>query len=194
MSIKHMMIGTLVLLITGCFYPSFTITHPEYKKLSEIPKEQRYIEFRKLPIEKQLEIYLVAMSRSHPPNREFADDIAEQRENIIPFLIEKIKEYRNEASLSQISITRKGATQIMRQDILFIFHTMVENHKCDIKITREQLDFILSEIILLKEEIELLFSDYPKNTVQLYKNIPQYYGENIIKLLNCPPVQLNCNP
>src|SRR5262245_5417191 len=72
-------------LLTGCNFPQ------DYVDLMELPKTQRHETFRKLPIEKQVDFYLLRATFSHPPDTSFADDIALQGEKVIPYLLEQLK-------------------------------------------------------------------------------------------------------
>jgi hypothetical protein len=56
-----------------------------------LPREKRHLEFRKLPIEKQVEFYLIRAANSHPSDRSFANDIAERGEDAFPYLLELLE-------------------------------------------------------------------------------------------------------
>jgi hypothetical protein len=81
-------------LSAGCQYPQ------DYVDLMNLPPEERRLEFRKLPIEKQVEFYLIRASHSHPSDLSFADDIAARGEDAIPYLLERLEkepeDYRKE--------------------------------------------------------------------------------------------------
>jgi hypothetical protein len=49
------------------------------------------LEFRKLPIEKQVEFYLIRATNSHPQDRRFANDIAARGEESLPYLLERLE-------------------------------------------------------------------------------------------------------
>ncbi len=81
-------------LLGGCQYPQ------DYIDLMNLPPKERHLEFRKLPIEKQVDFYLIRASNSHPSDRSFADDIAARGEDAIPYLLERLEkepeDYRKE--------------------------------------------------------------------------------------------------
>jgi hypothetical protein len=72
-------------LFAGCQYPQ------DYVDLVNLPSQERHLEFRKLPIEKQVEFYLIRASNSHPADRSFADDIAVRGEDVLPYLLERLE-------------------------------------------------------------------------------------------------------
>ena len=63
---------------------------------------KQHDEFLKLPIDKQYDIYIYAMTKRHPPDLSFADDIAEKGKAAVPFLTTKLKEERKESIQQKI--------------------------------------------------------------------------------------------
>lgn len=158
-------------LMTGCF-PSSEITHPEYKMLREMSdREQKYLVFSKYPLEKQLEIHLVATSQTHPPDLSFVIALTMYREKMFPVLISQIELDKKELSLPNISVGRKfHINNVRKENMLFIFDTIITYFKCDIKATKEQVKFFLEETLSLEY--------YPA----LYNRSIRH----IFDLLNCP--------
>lgn len=72
-------------MLIGCQYPQ------DYVDLMNLPPEERHPEFRKLPIEKQVDFYLIRAANSHPWDKSFADDIAVRGEDAIPYLLERLE-------------------------------------------------------------------------------------------------------
>jgi len=61
----------------------------------QLPQQQRRAEFRGYPLDKQLDVYLCAM-KTEPPNSSLAYDIADQGEQAIPALVNKLKGTKSE--------------------------------------------------------------------------------------------------
>lgn len=88
MSIKIYCLLILLLssaLFVGCEFP------PDYVQLMKLPNKERHEEFRKLPLEKQVDFYLLRVSFSHPPDSSFAEDIAIRGEDALPYLLERLQ-------------------------------------------------------------------------------------------------------
>ncbi|MDD2816688.1 MAG: hypothetical protein PHP00_13300 [Thiotrichaceae bacterium] len=156
-------------LITGCF-PSPEMAHPEYKMLNAISdREQKHLVFSKFPLEKQLEIHLAATSQTHPPDLSFVIGLTMHREKMFPVLISQIELDKKELLSPNISVDRKFEIDYRKNGMLYIFDSIINSFKCDIKITREQIKFFL------EEELSL---NYRTNHDDLIRDI--------FDLLNCP--------
>lgn len=73
------------LLLIGCEFP------PDYTELMKLPDIQRHERFRQLPIDKQIDFYLLRVAYSHPPDTSFASDIAHQGERAISHLLARLE-------------------------------------------------------------------------------------------------------
>jgi hypothetical protein len=93
-------------LLSACHYPS------EYIEFRRLPPERQHAEFRRFPIDKQIDFYLYSMNRE-PPDTSFADDIARRGKEVIPFLLARLQNERAE---------------YRQYDIIFIFEVMHRNH------------------------------------------------------------------
>lgn len=101
-------------------------TSPELEEIWQLPnKKQRYEKFKKYPLETQIEIHIAAMEQIHPPHSSFGDIIAEQNQDIIPILIEKIKIEKNETLLPSTSVTRKNEIKLRKEFIFEIIRTAI---------------------------------------------------------------------
>lgn len=145
-------------LIMGCVSSSLVITNPEYKLLTELPEERRYKVFNELSTEQQLEVHFAAMNQVNPPDTSFADQMAEHRQKIILFLIEKIKFIvRNMEILPKQSVNDKTQFFTLRKqqaDILLILSRMVKKYGCSLNMTREQITFIFNHSVYAHDLVE----------------------------------------
>lgn len=79
------MITILIMcLFIGCQYPQ------DYTKLMELPRDERKETFEGLPLEKQVDFYLIRALHSHPSDTSFAESIAKRGETVIPYLLERL--------------------------------------------------------------------------------------------------------
>jgi hypothetical protein len=72
----------------GCFLQS---RPADYLKFKELPVTQQHCEFKKLPIDKQIDYYLFDRSRE-PPDFSFAYDIASQGAKVIPPVLKRLRD------------------------------------------------------------------------------------------------------
>jgi hypothetical protein len=165
----------MLFLLGGCF-PSFVITHPEFKMLREIPDEkQRYLVFSQFPMEKQLDIHLAAMNQTHPSTRSYGDDmIRRYGDKLIPLLITHIKKEDEEFFLPETSLERKWSITFRKKDTIALFDEMItRDDKCNLNVTREQIKFFLEGILYTNQRSTPLV--YVGETI-----------EHVFDLLNCP--------
>jgi hypothetical protein len=158
-------------LIIGCF-PSPEMAHPEYKMLDAISdREQKHLVFSKFPLEKQLEIHLAATGgQAYPPDLSFVIPLTMHREKMFPVLISQIELDKKELSSPDISVGRKfHINNTRKENMLFIFDTIINYYKCDIKVTREQVKFFFEEELSLE-----------------YGPMKNGFMRHIFELLNCP--------
>lgn len=64
---------------------------PEYKNFFSLPASQERGEFRKYPLEKQIDIHLTAATYFRPPKFGFSYDIAARGQEAIPALLSRLK-------------------------------------------------------------------------------------------------------
>lgn len=108
--VGHRSLLALVLSLGACLYEG---APPEYEEFFKLPLAQQHREIDNYPFDKQIEIYLVAVQRIHPPDYGFADDIASHGEVAVPFLVERLN---NEQS------------EFTQQHIIYVFQMMAEFH------------------------------------------------------------------
>jgi hypothetical protein len=89
----HVIIAILVVsLLQDCHNP----TPPEYQKLFRLPVEQQAVEFRKYPLEQQIDVYIEAMEGVEPPATQFGSFLASNRGKVIPLLLARLKKETND--------------------------------------------------------------------------------------------------
>jgi hypothetical protein len=70
---------------------------PEYAQLLKLPREQQLCEFKKLPVDKQIEFYLYSRT-GEPPRPDFDYALASEGAKVIPTLLQRLRsepaEYR----------------------------------------------------------------------------------------------------
>jgi hypothetical protein len=116
-------------LLAGCQYPQ------DYVDLMNLPPEKRHLEFRKLPIEKQVEFYLIRATNSHPWDRSFADDIAARGEDALPYLLERLE---------------KEPEDHRRADIIWIFR-QIHVDTIDLRNRKEVIDALERAVEKMKD-------------------------------------------
>jgi hypothetical protein len=81
----------LLLICAGVWQQCGNETPTEYRKLFRLPVEQQAKEFKKYPLETQLDIYLHAMQGVEPPATQFAEFLASNGKQVIPLLLNRLK-------------------------------------------------------------------------------------------------------
>ncbi len=122
----------------------------EHKMFFNQPLSKQHDEFLKLPIEKQFDIYIYAMTKRHPPDLAFADDIAEQGEKAVPFLIDKLKQENRES---------------IQQKIIFVFERMARQ-KVNIKGDKALMALLENTIASMNQS---LYIERSKESLSLIK-------------------------
>lgn len=84
---------------------------PEYKNFFSLPASQERREFRKYPLEKQIDIHLIAATYFRPPKFGFSYDIAAQGKEAIPALLSRLK---------------AGSSEAYRGPVIYVFRVMVK--------------------------------------------------------------------
>ncbi len=64
---------------------------PEYARIFDLPLDQQAEEYRKLPLDKQVDMYLYAMQRE-PPSTRYVDLLASNGTSVIPHLLERLNQ------------------------------------------------------------------------------------------------------
>jgi hypothetical protein len=131
-------------LLAGCQYPK------DYVDLMNLPSEERHLEFRKLPIEKQVEFYLIRASNSHPWDRGFADDIAAHGEGALPYLLERLE---------------KEPKDYRRDDIIWIFRQIHVN-TIDLRDRKEVIDALERSVAKMEDPY---WKESSQSTVEFIK-------------------------
>jgi len=106
----------------------------EYKMFFDQPLSKQHEIFRTLPIERQFDLYVYALTERHPPDLSFADDIAVGGEKNIPFVMDKLKNAENDS---------------VQQKIIYIFERMAKNN-IQVDKNKELLDLISKSISSMK--------------------------------------------
>ena len=70
---------------------------PEYQSLRDLPPEQRGDRFSNYPFETQVDVYLFASTRVHPPEFGYAYDIARNGKAVLPVLNQKLREEKSQS-------------------------------------------------------------------------------------------------
>jgi hypothetical protein len=73
----------------------------ECREFFDLPSSERETKFRQYPVEKQVDLYLCGMNQE-PPESGYAAYIAEGGEQVIPYLLERLK--REELEINQTRI------------------------------------------------------------------------------------------
>lgn len=65
-------------------------TPAEYKRIFDLPRGQQKTEFRKLPLDDQVDMYVYAMYRE-PPDKLYVDFLASNGKEVIPYLLRRLE-------------------------------------------------------------------------------------------------------
>lgn len=87
----------LLLLITSWGGQNKCGSHapPEYKRIFDLPGSQQEGEFKKLPLDKQVDMYIYAMY-SEPPDKIYVDYLASNGKDVIPHLLRRIEDEKGD--------------------------------------------------------------------------------------------------
>lgn len=98
----------------------------------DLTTQQQVNEFRKYPVEQQLELYLCGM-RIEPPQIGFAWYIADHGEKVIPFLVDRLRQENDESKRRDIiyifEAMARGGDLEGRQDIVEIIQQVISTMK-----------------------------------------------------------------
>jgi hypothetical protein len=106
--------------------------------------EQQHEVFKKLPLEKQYELYIHQMTKMHPPDLSFADDIAQRGYEAVPFLKNKLELEKEE---------------LVQESILLVFESMVKYQHMDLKSDKELMKLIEDKVSKMKYPYSKKFSE-----------------------------------
>jgi hypothetical protein len=67
-----------------------------YEAFSSLPSEQKMVEFRNYPTAKQVDFFIYEFRYVHPFHTDFAFTIAERGDEVIPYLISRMKQEEDE--------------------------------------------------------------------------------------------------
>ncbi|MDA2925560.1 hypothetical protein MYX65_13085 [Acidobacteria bacterium AH-259-L09] len=90
----------------------------EYRAFFDLPLSQQHRAIHDYPLDKQLDIYLIAVTRIHPPDYAFADDIASSGKKATPILVKRLKGEQDES---------------IQQKIIYIFEVMARCHNFNVQ-------------------------------------------------------------
>jgi hypothetical protein len=68
---------------------------PEYKRIFDLPSDQQRVEFRKLPLDKQLDMFRYAIFRE-PPSIQYVNFLASDGKQVIPNLLQRLREEKSD--------------------------------------------------------------------------------------------------
>jgi len=112
---------------TSCGYHA----PPEYKKIFDLPRDQQEVEFKKLPMDKQVDMYLYAMYRE-PPDTKYVDYLASNGKEVIPSLLQRLEgEKRDSAKAMLIDVfqTMNEEYYSLKNEVELIRKLRVESAK-----------------------------------------------------------------
>ena len=122
---------------------------PEYKNFFSVPASQERREFREYPLEKQIDIHLIAATYFRPPKFGFSYDIAARGNEAIPALLSRLKADSSEA---------------YRGPIIYVFRVMVKFHY-DFRDEKEVMDTLKAVVSSMKDQF------YREESERLLKEI-----------------------
>lgn len=104
----------LVLLVTALTVGSCRESIPsEYRSFFDRPLGEQSDALQKYPLNKQIDIYLIAVTRIHPPLSHLAVDLARHEKKVVPYLVERLREEEDDE---------------LRADIIYVFRWMARLH------------------------------------------------------------------
>jgi hypothetical protein len=90
---SFIIIGVAALL---AFQECKNATPPEYQRLFRLPIDQQEAEFKKYPLEQQIDIYIEAMQGVEPPATQFGEFLASNGRKVIPLMLQRLKAEEND--------------------------------------------------------------------------------------------------
>jgi hypothetical protein len=68
---------------------------PEYKRIFDLPRDQQKEEFRRLPLDKQVDMFRYAIFRE-PPSIQYVNFLANDGREVIPLLLQRLREEKSD--------------------------------------------------------------------------------------------------
>ena len=133
-------VGLLVLssIHVGCTDPvRMGSSEDGMQRFFTLPLERQHFEFRTYPFDKQYAIYMYSMERRHPPDLSFAYEIAARGKEVVPMLLQKVKETGNE----------------WEQDrIIYVFVAMARQDSYDVKSDHNLIKTLRATVASMQKE------------------------------------------
>jgi hypothetical protein len=85
---------------------------PEYRRIFDLPSDQQEEEFKKFPLDKQVDMYRYAMSRE-PPDMKYVDFLASNGKWAIPYLLGRLQGEESD---------------YFKSDLILVFRTMHQEY------------------------------------------------------------------
>ena len=132
---RYLHASFLFLSLVACAFSAGCNNHPaDYVRLLKLPREQQPCEFRKLPIDKQIEFYLYSSS-GEPPRPKFDVALASQGRTVVPQLLQRL---RNEPA------------EYRQLDLILLFELMNSRY-VDLKNDKEVIGTIQEVVAKMKD-------------------------------------------
>lgn len=110
-------------------------TPPEYRRLFRLPRKQQAEEFKKYPLEQQVDIYIYAIQGAEPPATQFGDFLASNGKKVIPLVLKRLKEEKSDR------------VRLYLIEVLYSMHT----EYCRLKDEKEVVETIRAVISDMKD-------------------------------------------
>jgi len=93
----------------ACLFSSCNRIPKEYREFLDLSPAQQREAMKKLPPNRRIDFYLAGMRYVEPPQIELADDIAREGKPVLPILVQRLREEKDETN---------------QLDIMFVFEAM----------------------------------------------------------------------
>lgn len=121
-SVSRRGLWLVLLMLAGCLprVGSSTGETPpvKYRAFFRLPLSQQVRAIKDYPIEEQIDIYLYAVQKQHPPVLGFAYDIAERGPTAVPTLLQRLRE---------------APSDLTKADLIYVFEAMAVRGSYDVK-------------------------------------------------------------
>jgi len=159
----------LTVILLGYIFLGRCSFPPDYVDLMKLPEIQRHEAFRKLPIEKQVDFYLLRADYSHPFDTSFADDIAILGDEVTPYLLERLK---------------KESIDYRKRFIIFVFE-QIHRNTIDLRGEKEVIDSLEHTVNQIEDSEWRRMS---QKSVQFIKNAAPKYAPDYNPSKEPPPL------
>ena len=97
------MTKTVILFVSVIFLGAQCNNHTpsEYDRIFNLPREQEREEFNKLPLDKQVDMYLVAMA-GEPPNTIYISFLVSNGKAVMPHMLKRLEEEKEDYAKSDL--------------------------------------------------------------------------------------------